>query len=372
MTLQRRLANALTNINVAGCAGLRQSNAADGENMKQDRRTFLKTTLMTTGAVMGGGLHKFAFAADTIRWDMADEYTEANLSGKAAINFAKLVSERLGDRLAVQYHGGGTLGYKSAEQFDAVEDRAVQSAVTVLTQLGGVDPLFELSSLPFVAQTPDEALLLWQIAKPEYAKVFADYDQVLLWAVPSPPSGIHAKMPITSPEALKGLRIRSYDANSTRTLAAAGAAPLQIAWSDLTPQLSTGGIDALLTSGESAEKLTLWDYVSDFTELNYAMALSVAHVHKDDYDALSDEDRAALEQICAECDKYNWDLMRASIDRAYEVMDDNGMTVTHADAVPQDMFDFLQQAADPVVQNWVEATGDRGQAILDAFRSAKS
>jgi TRAP-type C4-dicarboxylate transport system substrate-binding protein len=274
--------------------------------------------------------------------------------------------------LEVQYQGGGTLGYKSVEQFSAVEDGAVQSAVTVLPQQGGVDPMFELSSLPFIAQTPDEAFLLWQVARKEYDRIFDDYGMVLLWAVPSPPSGIHAKMPITSADALKGLRIRSYDANSTRTLTNAGAAPLQIAWSDLTPQLSTGGIDALLTSGESAEKLTLWDYVSDFTELNYAMALSVAHVNKDAYNALSDADKVTLAKICAECDTYNWGLMRASVDHAYEVMATHGMTATRAEDVPQEVFELLKDAARPVTEKWLEETGERGAAILKTFEEAKA
>ena len=194
----------------------------------------------------------------------------------------------------------------------------------------------------------------------------------LLWAIPSPPSGIHAKMPITSAEALKGLRIRSYDANSTHTLSNAGAAPIQLAWSDLTPQLSTGGIDALLTSAESAGKLTLWDYISDFTELNYAMPLSVAHVNRDSYDALSDEDKATLAGIVTECDDYNWGLMRASVDAAYKVMAEHNFGVTRAEDVPQPVFDLLKQAAAPVTQKWLDATGEKGQAILDRFEASKS
>ena len=195
---------------------------------------------------------------------------------------------------------------------------------------------------------------------------------VLLWAMPNPPSGINAPRPITSPEALEGLRIRTYDVNGTETLINAGASPLQIAWSDLIPQLSTGGIDAVLTSADGARQLSLWDYVSDFTELNYAMGLFMMHVNKDEFDALPEEVRTALMKTVPEADQYNWKIMEESIGEAYDVMTQNGMAVTRAEDVPQEVFDFLQEAGAPVRQQWLDQTGEAGQAILDRYEEMRA
>lgn len=330
------------------------------------RRTFMRSAV-ATGALVAATRPAFA----NVRWDFADEYGAQSLSGQACNFFVSEMEDRVGEALIINYQGGGALGYKSTDHFDAVQDGAVQAAVTLVTQLGGIDPFFNLSSLPFIASSLDEAYLLWQAAREEYAKIFEENGMVLLWAMPNPPSGIHAPEPITSVDALEGLRIRTYDVNGTRTLREAGAAPLQVAWSDLVPQLSTGGLDAVLTSADGAIQLSIWDYVSDFTEMNYAMGLFMCHVNKDEFDALPEDVRTAMMESIDACDEYNWEIIRDSIDTAYERMAENGMTITREGDVPAEVFEHLQEAGASVREGWLEETGERGQNVLARFEELK-
>ncbi|MBN9890294.1 TRAP transporter substrate-binding protein [Salipiger abyssi] len=334
--------------------------------------TFTRRTFMCTAAATGAlaALSRPAFA--NVRWDMSDEYGATSLSGQACNFFVDEVSKKVGDALTINYQGGGALGYKSVDHFDAVQDGGVQAAVTLMTQLGGIDPLFNLSSLPFIASSLDEAYLLWQAARDEYAAIFEENDMVLLWAMPNPPSGIHAHMPITSVDAVAGLRVRTYDVNGTQTLKNAGAAPLQVAWSDLIPQLSTGGLDAVLTSADGAVQLSIWDYLSDFTELNYAMGLFMCHVNKDAFDALPQEVQTAMLETTATCDAYNWDIVRASIGAAYKKMSENGMNITRDADVPTEVFDHLKEAGMQVRETWLAETGERGERILARFEELKA
>ncbi|MFV0336118.1 MAG: TRAP transporter substrate-binding protein [Tropicimonas sp.] len=331
------------------------------------RRTLLKTAA-ASGTLMS--LARPGLASGAV-WDMADEYGAQALSGKASRFFLAELEKKVGDALTITYQGGGALGYKSVDHFDAVQDGAVQCAVTLVTQLGGIDPFFNLSSLPFIASSPEEAYLLWKAAREEYAKIFEDNGMVLLWAMPNPPSGIHARAPITTAEALKGLRIRTYDVNGTETMMAAGAAPLQVAWSDLIPQLSTGGIDAVLTSADGGMQLSIWDYVSDFTELNYAMGLFMCHVNKDAFDALPEDVQAGLRDVVDACDAQNWKEMVESIQVAYTAMNDNGMAITLDDDVPGAVFDHLKAAGAKVRDAWVAQTGPRAEATLARFEELK-
>lgn len=335
--------------------------------MTLTRRAFMRTATATSALV--------AFASPAlanVRWDMSDEYGATSLTGQACSFFIEEMNKRVGDQLTINYQGGGALGYKSIDHFDAVQDGGVQAAVTLMTQLGGIDPLFNLSSPPFIAANLDEAYLLWLAAREEYAKVFEENDMVLLWAMPNAPSGIHAKMPITSTDALSGLRIRTYDVNGTRTLKNAGAAPLQVAWSDLIPQLSTGGLDAVLTSADGGIQLSIWDYLSDFTELSYAMGLFMCHVNKSEFDALPEEVQTAMLESVDVCDAFNWETIRASIDTAYTKMAENGMTVTRNADVPSEVFENLQTAGEQVRESWLAETGERGAAILARFEELKS
>ncbi len=307
--------------------------------------------------------------SEPIKWDFSDEYgsSEAHTTYRASQFCIGEVEKLAGDELDITYHGGGVLGFKSADHFDAVQDGSVQGAITLLTQLGGIDPLFNLSSLPFLANTHEQAYELWQLARPEYEKVFADNNMVLLWALPNAPSGIHSKMPITTVESLQGLRIRTYDVNGTQTLKEAGAAPLQIAWADLVPQLSTGGVDAVLTSADGGKALSIWEYVSDFSELNYAMAIFVAHVNKDEFDKLPEAARSALMDTIDACDAWNWEMVEGTVSVAYDAMRENGMGVTLDDDIPQEVFDHMRAAGAKVHEAWAAEAGERGARILAEF-----
>ncbi|MFV0386091.1 TRAP transporter substrate-binding protein [Paracoccus sp. (in: a-proteobacteria)] len=318
-------------------------------------------------AAIGLALFAGAAQAEPAKWDFSDEYDLSGMTGQAANYCIGEIEKLAGDEIDITYQGGGALGFKSTDHFDAVQDGSVEAAVTLLTQLSGIDPVFNLSSIPFVANTPEQAYQLWQAARPEYEKIFADNNMVLLWALPNAPSGIHAKKAINSVDALKGLRIRTYDVNGTETLKEAGAAPLQIAWSDLVPQLSTGGVDAVLTSADGGKQLSIWDYVDHFTEVNYAMALFVAHVNKDAFDELPEKAQAALLDTIAACDTYNWALMEEARTSPYDTMREHGMTITLDDDVPPEVFETLGNAAAKVRDAWLAETGERGAAILAGF-----
>jgi len=332
--------------------------------------TKVKSTLLASCVGNFLALSAMSLSAEPVKWDFSDEYG-GNQSGMTYIASQYCIAEvekLAGEDIDLTYQGGGVLGFKSADHFDAVQDGSVQSAITLLTQLSGVDPIFNLSSIPFIANSPEQAYQLWQVARPEYEKIFEENNMLLLWALPNAPSGIHARQPITSVEALEGLRIRTYDKNGTDTLKAAGAAPLQIAWSDLPPQLSTGGVDAVLTSADGGKQLALWDYeVKDFTEVNYAMALFVAHVNKDAFEDLSSKAQSALLDTVNKCDEYNWKMMQEKMTSPYSAMQENGMKITADEDVPAEVFERLREAAGSIKNNWLSQAGDRGNKILADF-----
>jgi len=326
---------------------------------------------LSVGAAAGAGLASFPglARAQDVSWDFSDEYDLNGLTGRTAMFFISELERRVGDELRITYQGGGALGYRSVDHFDAVEDGAVPIAITLATQLGGIDPFFDLTSLPFLVQSPAQARTLWRVSKPEYQRIFEDHGQVLLFATPNPPSGIHSSRPLDTPEALDGLRIRTYDVNGTQTLARAGASPLQIAWADLVPQLSTGAIDAVLTSADGGVQLSIWDYLSNFAALDYAMALFMAHANADAYAELSDDAQSAIQEVLEATDDYSWGIMQDSIEDSYTIMREHGMDVNASP--PDAVFDRLRAAGSTVSQEWVERVGERGERVLAEFDAAR-
>jgi TRAP-type C4-dicarboxylate transport system substrate-binding protein len=302
-------------------------------------------------------------AAET--WDLANEYNATSIHAEGDVFFADRLKETSGGAIEIVHHFGGALGYKSLDQFDAVGDGAIPIADTYVGPLGGIDPMFLLPSLPFLAKTADEARLLYEVAKPYYDEIFAASNQKLLYSSPWPPSGIWAKKPIAGMADLANLKIRTYDANGTIALKAAGAAPIQLSWADVVPQLSTGGIDAVLTSAESGANAKFWEHLSHFTEINYAMPLNMLHINLDVFNGLSPELQQAVLEAAEATSARNWQAVLGRVEANYAEMKQNGLTVVTE--VPEDYLAALNEAGREALDDWLAKTGDKGRAIIEEY-----
>lgn len=233
--------------------------------------------------------------------------------------------------------------------------------------LGGIDPIFLLSSLPFVVDSIDDAEKLYQIARPHYEKVFADNNQILLYASPWPASGIWSSTPVNSVEALENLKIRTYDKNGTIVFKEAGAAPVLLSWGDVVPQLSTGGISAVLTSAESGANSSFWEHLQNYTEIRYAIPLNMVHMNRDTFDGLSDSEQQAILEAAKRTDAHNWETVRNRLEQNYADLKTHEVALfTEVDPA---MAAKLKAAAKPAVEAWLNSTGELGQQILDQLQN---
>ena len=317
--------------------------------------------LMTAGAV----------CAQDVTLNLSNEYSATSIHGVGDARFADLVKEKTGGSVAVIVHYGGALGYKSADHFDAVGEGALEIADTYGGALGGIDPMFLISSLPFFVTTVEEAALLYEVAEPELKKVFEENNQILLYASPWPPSGIWARDGVDSAAALDGLKIRTYDKNGTTALNEMGAAAVRLSWADVVPSISTGAIDAVLTSAEGGVSGSFWEHFDTFTEIyNYAIPLNFVHISKDVFDGLSAEQQAAVLEAAEETRDANWAAIPDRLATTYGQLEENKVTVVTS--ANDEYRSALQAAGEAALSDWLESTGERGQALIDAFNTAKS
>lgn len=299
--------------------------------------------------------------------DFSNEYNDKSIHAQGDAYFIDQVEELTGGSVDIALHTSGSLGFKSADHFYAVADNAVQIADTLAGTIGGIDPIFLLSSLPFVADSVDEAQKLYEIARPQYAKVFEDNDQILLYASPWPASGIWSEEMVNSTDALTNLKIRTYDKNGTIAFKEAGAAPVLLSWADVVPQLSTGGISAVLTSAESGANGSFWEHLNHYTEIRYAVPLNMVHMNRDAFEDLSDEEQAAILEAAKRTDAHNWETVRSRLAENYAELKSHDVNI-YTDVDPG-MAATLKAAAEPAVKEWLENTGSTGQEILDALKA---
>lgn len=267
-----------------------------------------------------------AYAAE-YKWDLANAYGATSIHAEGDMVFANELEKLSQGKIKVTVHPGGALGYKSADHFDAVSDGAVEIADTPAGFMGGVDAIALLSSVPFLVKTVDDAKILMEVAFNEYEKFFEENGQKLLYTSPWPASGIWSKQPVKELANLKELKIRTYDPGGTNTFKAIGAAPIQLAWGDVVPQLATGGITSVLTSAEGGVSQKFVEHTPYFTEINYALPLNFVHMNKDTFDNLPAELQDAVIAAAKIASDRNWSEVVSRTERNYEQVEKDGGTL---------------------------------------------
>lgn len=321
---------------------------------------------LVAAAVIGMAAIPLA-GAQTIKFDLSNEYAANSIHGVGDARFAQLVKDKSKGAIQIVVHTGAALGYKSKDHFDAVADGALVMADTFAGALGGINPLFLLPSLPFLTKTLDEAKLLDDVAYPQVKDYFAKNKQILLYTSPWPPTGIWAKQPINSTERLQRLKIRTYDKNGTITLQHLGANAITMSWADVVPAASAGSIEAVLASAEGGMSSKLYEFFPHFTDIfDYAYVMNVVHMNKAAFDKLSPANQKAILDAAAETREANWKAVATRLQNTYAEMKKEKVILTTS-TDPKYQAD-LTKAADAVVADWLKQTGPAGKSILDEYR----
>jgi TRAP-type C4-dicarboxylate transport system substrate-binding protein len=305
--------------------------------------------------------------AQTIQWSMANEYPATSIQGEADARFARELSERSGGRIQITHQYDASSGFRSRDMVEAIARAKVPIGNTYMGALGGLDPVFLVPSLPFLATTAEQGQALAEVARPAYERALARQNQKLLFLSPWPAAGLWAHTPITSIEALKGLRVRSPDANGVLAFKAAGAVPVQVSFSDAIPQLKAGQLDAVLSSGDGGAGVLLAQVLRQFTAIDYAVTMSMVTINADAWSALAPDLQQAVLASAAATEARQWEIMKTRVADNHAKMRAAGVGIT-TDLSPQ-FRQALRAAGQVAVDDWMQKMGSAAAPILDAYRS---
>ncbi len=318
-----------------------------------------KALLLAFAVVMGLGL------ALAERWDMHVAWPPANFHTKGVVRFADLVKAKSGGKLDIVVHPGGALGYKGAEILRVVRDGTLPIAEVLMGNVQGDEPIFGLTSLPLLAASYDDAWRLYQIAKPYYEKALERNNAMLLYAVPWPPSGIYTKKELKSTADFKGLKVRTYDANSAEFVRLLGAEGIAIPFSELYTALSTGLVNAVLTSTVTGVDAKLWEVTSYFHRINYAYPLNMVIVNKAMFDRLPKDVQKAVLEAAKQIEDEQWKNSKKA-DLASELaLKNHGMKVVKN--ITPELKAAMKKAAKQLWDKWLGIAGKDGQAVFKAY-----
>jgi len=261
------------------------------------------------------------------QWTLANEYPATSLPGEGDEFFARAVADATEGRISIVTMPEAKLGYRSRAQLKAVAEGHTQLANTFGGAIAEDEPVFALSSQPFVVDDIAKARALYDNRREAYDAAFARHNQKLLWSTPWPPSGLWTKIPADSVDAIRKLRLRTYDKTGTDVFTRLGATASVVSFADLPAKLDSGEIDAVLSSGDGGAGRKLWEKLPRFTAINYAFPLSFTTVNLDKWKALDDKSRRAIATAAAQTEARQWAALETRVAQNYARMRENGMTI---------------------------------------------
>ena len=321
------------------------------------------TNLLTATALTAAS----AAPALAEKWDMPMAYAASNFHSATGAEFAKCVTTGTGGEIEIVTHPSGSL-FKGADIKRAIQTGQAPIGERLLSGHQNENALFGFDSIPFLATSFDDSEKLWQAAKPSLEKLLAEQNLTLLYAVPWPPQGLYFKNEVNSVADMEGIKFRSYNNATSRLAELTGMLPVTIEAAEISQAFATGVADSMVSSGSTGYDRKVWESLNYFYEVDAWLPRNYVMVNSDVWSGVSDANKNVI-KACAELAEYagNW---RAKEYTGFTLqgLRDGGMTVGPAS---DQMVQELKEIGVTMTNEWLEAAGDEGKAIVDAFNSSQ-
>lgn len=261
-----------------------------------------------------------------------------------------------------------------ASAFDVARDGLADMSIVIAGYTPGRFPLAEMGELPFAG---DDASTMSPAFDRIYRKHFAKAEEfkgveVLSIFTISPGHIFTTKRQVKTFDDLKGLKLRSPGATSTRSLTLMGAVPILKSFTEAHEMLSTGAIDGSLMLKETVKSGNAVDLLKYGTLVPGGVfnAVLAVVVNADKWKAIPEADRKAIMSVSGEVMARHMGLAYVEADKeAVGIMTQAKYVVeTASPALLADM----KKALAPQEAEWVDRAKKKGvadpMAVLTEFR----
>lgn len=304
-----------------------------------------------------------------VKWDLAVVWPPGNFVTQSAVKFADRVKQVTQGQVIINVRPNGELGLKGPETMAAIRDGIVPLADYVPIQQVGEVPLMGIGSLPLLTRSYEDMRALDRLTRPHIEKISQEkFNQKLLYVIPWQGHGIYSKTPVVNPADLKTLKIRTADKNGSELFKRLGATPAQLPWGETVTMLASGAINAVTTSSTSGVDGKLWEFTRYFNRISWMTPTSAVAVNLDAWKKLKPEQQAAIEKAARELEPEFWKFA-ADVDAVnLKKLTDAGIAVSEPSP---EVRKLLQDAAQPMWQEWAKSAGEPAASILSQYQHAK-
>jgi TRAP-type C4-dicarboxylate transport system substrate-binding protein len=303
-------------------------------------------------------------ACAQIKWSLPTAYPADNFHTENLNAFAQDLRDVTGGKLAITVHPNASLFPATAIK-SAVRIGQAQIGEVLISLHDNEDAVFGVDVVPFLAASYDEARKLWAASRPVIERKFAEQGLMVLFAVPWPPQGIYAKKEINSLADMKGLFWRVYNSGTQRIAQIVDAYPVTIQAADLQQALSTGLINALMTSSATGYDTKVWESMRYFYDTQAWIPKNVTFVNKAAFDQLDKPTQAAVLKVAAAAEARGWWRSQDKTKWYLDQLSANGLKVLPPSGA---LKRGLQQIGERLTEEWVAKAGADGRAVIDAYK----
>ena len=321
-------------------------------------KTFTKTLAATA-------LTAAALPAAAETWDMPLAYSASNFHSENAAKFGECVTSGTDGAIEIVTHPSGSL-FKGADIKRAVQTGQVNIGERLLSGHQNENAIFGFDNIPFLATSFEASGKLYEAAKPKIEEILAEQNMTLLYAVPWPPQGLYFNKEVNSAADMEGLKFRSYNNATSRLAELTGMLPVTIEAAEISQAFATGVAESMISSGATGYDRKVWESLSHFYEVDGWLPRNYVMVNNDAWGGL-DEATQTVFRDCATTAETEG--LAASIEYTNFTLNglrEGGMTVGPAS---DQLVTDLKGVGETMTSEWLEAAGEDGAAIVDAFKA---
>ncbi|MEL6689563.1 MAG: TRAP transporter substrate-binding protein [Pseudomonadota bacterium] len=316
---------------------------------------------------LAGAAVTLAMAAPAVAetWDMPMAYSGSNFHSVTGAEFAQCVTTGTGGDISITTHPGGSL-FAGADIKRAIQTGQVPIGERLLSGHQNESAIFGWDSVPFLVSSFDEHDKLYGLAKPAVEEVLAEQNLTLLYSVPWPPQGLYFRDEVTTMADMEGVKFRSYNNATSRLAELTGMLPVTIEAAEISQAFATGVADSMVSSGATGYDRKVWESLNHFYSVDAWLPRNYIMVNSDVWSDVSEANKNVI-NACAQLAEYagTW---RAKEYTGFTLagLAAGGMTVEPANEA---VMAGLKEVGATMTAEWLEAAGEKGAAIVDAFNA---
>ena len=165
---------------------------------------------------------------------------------------------------------------------------------------------------------------------------------------------------------MNGVKFRSYSTATARMAELTGMLPVQVEAAELSQALATGVAESFISSGATGYDRKVWEHLTHFYEVDAWLPRNIVFVNKDAWNGLDDATKAVMNDCAAKAKAEGLARSKEYTQFTLDGLKAGGMTVGRAgDGLVKE----LKVIGATMTDEWLAEAGDKGKAIVDAFKS---